>query len=80
MKSSELAAIDCTLLEFIPNLFRENEVKVNLRKFCESASRKKGASECAGPFRVTIQVSHLAILFLAFSLIAFFSPGSRMES
>jgi len=58
LRSSELAAIDCTLLELIPNLYRENEVKVPLRKACEASNRKKsGASECSGPFRITIQVS-----------------------
>ncbi|XP_059479588.1 ectopic P granules protein 5 homolog [Neocloeon triangulifer] len=57
LHTSELAALDCTLLEFIPSFYKETEVKVPLRKSCDLSARKKSnAKECSGAFRITIQV------------------------
>jgi hypothetical protein len=57
LRTSELAALDCHLLELLPSLYRDSEVRITLSAGCEAQARKKsGASECAGLFKVTIKV------------------------
>ncbi|XP_065333691.1 ectopic P granules protein 5 homolog [Cloeon dipterum] len=57
LHTSELAALDCTLLEQISILYKEIDVQVPLVKWCDPAARKKsGAKECAGAFRRTLQI------------------------
>ncbi|KAF4516976.1 hypothetical protein B566_EDAN005578 [Ephemera danica] len=56
LRTSELAALDCALVELFPLLYRDSEVRVFLSGGCEAQARNK-SSQCAGLFKITIKVS-----------------------
>ena len=67
LRTSELAALDCGLLELLPALYRHSQVKVTLTAACEPHARKKSSlSECTAPFKATVEVQFYIKMLLLF--------------